>query len=67
MTTNPLDQYEQEISKWCEELKFELLYKYRKGKSEHGGEPTKIDCDKEMAQEIMDIINYHCISLVNNR
>lgn len=61
------DQYEKEIIRWCENLKDKLLDKYLKGKLDHGGEPVSIDCSKELAEELKDIINYHCIDLVNER
>ncbi len=62
-----IDDYEKEIVFFCEKLARSLLEKYRKGKVEHGGiGPFKIDCQKEINMEVMDILNYHLISKVNS-
>ncbi len=61
-----MDKYEREIVKFTESLKEKMLCKYRQGKIEHGGEPTQIDPQKEIHAEVLDILNYHLISKVND-
>lgn len=69
ITPHVIDEYEQQINKWCDELKCKLIDKYRKGKEEHGdlanGKP--LDCAKEISNEVADILIYHCIDLVQKR
>lgn len=60
---NTIDPCEQEIINFCEILKKKLLSKYRKGKEEHGNQWRNVDIPKEIGQEILDIINYHCMGL----
>ena len=62
-----LDPYEQEIVVFGTQLISNLLDKYRKGKIEHGGLPAKLNCRKEIAMEVFDILIYHQISKVNER
>lgn len=59
-----LDPCEREIMSYCNDLMNRLLGKYRRGRSEHGNNWQGIDCDKEIAEEVKDILNYHCISKV---
>lgn len=61
-----LTRYEKAIVKFCDTLKANLLAKYRKGNRAHGGKlPTKVDCQREVNQEVLDIINYFLIDKVN--
>lgn len=60
-----MDRYEKEISRFCDELKRDLLRKYRRGRAEHGGTPSNIECQKEINLEVLDILNYHLIDKVN--
>lgn len=62
-----LDAYEQEIVVFGTKLISDLLDKYRKGKAEHGGLPSKLNCRREIAMEVFDILIYHQISKVNER
>lgn len=66
VTFSQPDEYEQQIIKWCDDLKCKLVDKYRKGKEEHGdlasGKP--LDCAKEISAEVADILIYHCIDVV---
>lgn len=57
------DVYEKQILCWAFEFTQKLLDKYRKGKAEHGqlDANAKIFCEKEVAEEIKDIICYFCI------
>ncbi len=61
----PCDLYEQRIVDFADSLKERLLAKYRKGRKEHGGSPTNVDCQAEVNQEVLDIINYFLIDKVN--
>jgi hypothetical protein len=61
-----MDKYEKEIIRFTKELRIKMLEKYRKGKIEHGGEPSAIDPQKEIHAEVLDILNYHLIARVNN-
>ena len=61
-----MDRFEAEIILYCETLKAKLLLKYRNGKAAHGGKgPFQIDVNDEIRQELLDIINYHLIGIVN--
>ena len=62
-----LDPYEQEIVVFGTRLISDLLDKYRKGKAEHGRLPSKLNCRREIAMEVFDILIYHQISKVNER
>jgi len=60
------DPNEIQIVTFAENLKLRLLDKYRKGKFAHRGQDVrKVDCQKEINEEILDIINYHLIDKVN--
>ncbi len=61
----PCDLYEQRIVDFADSLKERLLAKYRKGRKQHGGAPTNVDCQAEVNQEVLDIINYFLIDKVN--
>ena len=62
----PMDRFEAKIILYCETLKAKLLLKYRNGKAAHGGKgPFQIDVNDEIRQELLDIINYHLIGIVN--
>lgn len=50
-----------EIIKFCDALKEKLLAKWDKGVEEHGSNWQGVDVNKELSNEIADIINYHCI------
>ena len=56
-----LDTCEKVIISYCHDLTNKLLGKYRRGREEHGANWQGIDCDKEIAEEVKDILNYHCI------
>jgi len=60
-----MDDYEKQIIRFCTDLSVKMIDKYRRGKLEHGGEPTNINCEKEVNQEVLDILNYFCIHKVN--
>lgn len=60
-----MDEYEKKITEFCDNLKYKLLEKYRKGRVEYGGTPKNIDCQKEINLEVLDILNYHLIYKVN--
>ena len=61
-----MDRFEAEIILYCETLKAKLLLKYRKGKKAHSGkEPFQLNINDEIRQELLDIINYHLIGIVN--
>lgn len=66
MTLVVPDKYETEIINYCRSLQNLLLEKYRKGKAEHGeldaGKP--LNCQKEILNEVLDILNYHLIDRV---
>lgn len=63
---NSTDPNEIEIVTFAENLKLRLLTKYRKGKFAHrGSDVTKLDCQKEINEEVLDILNYHLIDKVN--
>lgn len=62
-----VDDYEKEIVIFGKKLVVSMLEKYRKGKAEHGGEPRRLDCQNEINEEVLDILNYHLISKVNDR
>ena len=59
-----MDKYEQGIVDFFEKMKNQCLEKYRKGKFEHGDDLYKINCAREIFQEVKDIINYHIIDLI---
>lgn len=50
-----------EIVRFCDSLKEKLLAKWDAGAKEHGSNWQGVDVNKEVASEIADIINYHCI------
>lgn len=56
-----LDKCEMEIISFCHDLTTKLIAKYRRGREEHGSNWEGIDCNKEIAEEVKDILNYHCI------
>ena len=60
------DTYEQAIIAYCDNLKAKLLDKYQKGKEEHGelSANVKLDCTKEIINEVSDILIYHLIEKV---
>lgn len=62
-----LDPYEREIINFSTSLCKRLLEKYRKGKLEHGGLPTRLNCRREISLEVYDILIYHQIDRVNKR
>lgn len=49
------------IVKFCDELKEKLLAKFDRGAVEHGSDISGLDYDKEISQEIMDLINFVCM------
>ena len=59
------DAYENQIVDFGVSLIQKMLAKYRKGRAEHGGSPTSVDCQKEINLEVLDILNYHLIDKVN--
>lgn len=66
ITLGAPDIYESAIIRYCHDLQEKLLEKYRKGKAEHGeldaGKP--LNCQKEILNEVLDILNYHLIDRV---
>jgi hypothetical protein len=68
VTYVPEDPYEWAINQFCLGLKDKMILKYRAGKEAHKGEdPLQIDAQKEINEEVLDILNYHLISKVNDR
>lgn len=59
--SKPLVSPRNEIIKFCDAFKEKLLAKWDKGAAEHGSDWQGVDVNKEMANEIFDLINYHCI------
>ena len=59
--SQPLTSPRLEIIKFCDALKEKLLAKWDAGAKEHGSNWQGVDVNKEVASEIADIINYHCI------
>lgn len=57
-----MDECEFQIVAFCATLQTRMLEKYRKGKAEHGGKWSELDCVKEINAEVLDILNYHCIA-----
>lgn len=61
-----MDEFEKEIIRFTRNLRSRLITKYREGKKEHGGKPVRLDCQKEIHLEVLDILNYHLIDRVNH-
>jgi hypothetical protein len=57
-----MDKYEKEIIRFTKELRIKMLEKYRKGKIEHGGEPSAIDPQKENSRRSIGYfkLSSHC-------
>lgn len=62
------DEYELAIVNFSYDLQMNLIEKYREGKRVHGNKkPTKLDCQREINLEVLDILNYHLIDKVNSQ
>ena len=57
-----LDLFEKEIICFCTKLTVKMIKKYRKGKKEHGDNIDFLDFGKEINNEVLDILNYYCMS-----
>lgn len=56
-----MDKIEEAICDFYDSMKFKTLEKYRKGRDEHKDDLTFLDCKKEFADELKDIICYFLI------
>lgn len=61
MNIIPKDEPEYIILEFCIKQYLKMINKYRKGKKEHGGNWREVDCKKEIAQEVLDILIYDCM------
>jgi len=53
-----IDKYRIALSESLDTFKQQCLDKYDKGRAEHGDTLSELDFDKEIKEEIIDIVNY---------
>jgi len=59
-----VDKYREKLEKELEKFKTACLAKYEKGREEHKEDLAELDIDKEIYDEMLDIINYTLIKKI---